>query len=202
MRLADIIDVFIAGDWGNENPSEETPNAVYCVRGADIVPISIGEFGDIPLRYVSDKSFEEKTLRAGDMIIEKSGGSPTQSTGRISYVSEALITEKGTVVCTNFCVAFRVKTGWNPYFVYQYWNHIYNNNIFFNFEGKTSGLKNLQLDNALKAIEIPDYTLEQQNRIAETLLKIEQKMVLNRQLNHNLPTLVRSSEAAGVRRAA
>lgn len=48
MRLADIIDVFIAGDWGNENPSEETPNAVYCVRGADIVPISIGEFGDIP----------------------------------------------------------------------------------------------------------------------------------------------------------
>lgn len=70
MRLADIIDVFIAGDWGNENPSEETPNAVYCVRGADIVPISIGEFGDIPLRYVSDKSFEEKTLRAGDMIIE------------------------------------------------------------------------------------------------------------------------------------
>ena len=37
MRLADVIDVFIAGDWGNESPSEETPNAVYCVRGADIV---------------------------------------------------------------------------------------------------------------------------------------------------------------------
>ena len=191
MRLADVIDVFIAGDWGNENPSEESPNAVYCVRGADIVPISIGEFGDIPLRYVSDKSFEEKTLRAGDMIVEKSGGSPTQSTGRVSYVSEALITEKGAVVCTNFCVAFRVKTGWNPYFVYQYWNHIYNNNIFFNFEGKTSGLKNLQLDNALKAIEIPDYTLEQQNRIAETLLKIEQKVLLNRAINHNLEAMAK-----------
>jgi type I restriction enzyme S subunit len=191
MRLADVIDVFIAGDWGNESPSEETPNAVYCVRGADIVPISIGEFGDIPLRYVSDKSFEEKTLRAGDMIVEKSGGSPTQSTGRVSYVSEALITEKGAVVCTNFCVAFRVKTGWNPYFVYQYWNHIYNNNIFFNFEGKTSGLKNLQLDNALKAIEIPDYTLEQQNRIAETLLKIEQKVLLNRAINQNLEAMAK-----------
>ena len=191
MRLADVIDVFIAGDWGNESPSEETPNAVYCVRGADIVPISIGEFGDIPLRYVSDKSFEEKTLRAGDMIVEKSGGSPTQSTGRVSYVSEALITEKRAVVCTNFCVAFRVKTGWNPYFVYQYWNHIYNNNIFFNFEGKTSGLKNLQLDNALKAIEIPDYTLEQQNRIAETLLKIEQKVLLNRAINHNLEAMAK-----------
>ena len=191
MRLADIIDVFVAGDWGNESPSEETPHAVYCVRGADIVPISIGEFGDIPLRYVSNKSFEEKTLQAGDMIIEKSGGSPTQSTGRISYVSEALIAEKEAVVCTNFCVAFRVKTGWNPYFVYQYWNHIYKNNTFFNFEGKTSGLKNLQLDNALKAIEIPDYTLEQQNRIAETLLKIEQKVLLNRSINHNLEAMAK-----------
>ncbi len=103
MRLADIIDVFIAWDWDNESPSEETPNAVYCVRGAYIVPISIGEFGDIPLRYVSDKSFEEKTLWTGDMIIEKSGGSPTNP-GRISYVSEALIKEKGTVVCTNSCM--------------------------------------------------------------------------------------------------
>ena len=191
MKLADIIEVFIAGDWGNESPNEETPNAVYCVRGADIMPISIGEFCNIPLRYVSDKTLEEKTLQAGDMIIEKSGGSPTQSTGRISYVSEPLIAEKGAVVCTNFCVAFRVKSGWNPYFVYQYWNHIYNNGVFFNFEGKTSGLKNLQLDNALKAIEIPDYTIEQQNRIAETLLKIDQKSLLNRQINHNLEAMAK-----------
>src|SRR5574344_1170316 len=191
MKLADIIEVFIAGDWGNESPNEETPNAVYCVRGADIMPISIGEFCNIPLRYVSDKTLEEKTLQAGDMIIEKSGGSPTQSTGRISYVSQPLITEKGAAVCTNFCVAFRVKSGWNPYFVYQYWNNIYNNGVFFNFEGKTSGLKNLQLDNALKAIEIPDYTIEQQNRIAETLLKIDQKSLLNRQINHNLEAMAK-----------
>ena len=84
-----------------------------------------------------------------------------------------------------------MKLGWNPYFVYQYWNHIYNNGVFFNFEGKTSGLKNLQLDNALKAIEIPDYTIEQQNRIAETLLKIEQKALLNRQINHNLEAMAK-----------
>lgn len=60
----------------------------------------------------------------------------------------------------------------------------------------------MQLDNALKAIEIPDYTLEQQNRIAETLLKIEQKVLLNRAINHNLPTLDHSSEVAEVHHAA
>ena len=35
MNLADIIDTFISGDWGEESPTEDTPNAAYCVRGAD-----------------------------------------------------------------------------------------------------------------------------------------------------------------------
>ena len=82
MKLSEIIDVFIAGDWGNESSSLETPHAVFCVRGADIVPISNNEFANIPLRYVSDRSFQQKLLQVGDIVIEKSGGSPTQSTGR------------------------------------------------------------------------------------------------------------------------
>ncbi len=52
MRLADVIDVFIAEIGVMKVPSEETPNAVYCVRGAGHCPISIGEFGEYSLRYV------------------------------------------------------------------------------------------------------------------------------------------------------
>ena len=40
MKVKDIIDQFIAGDWGEETCSNETPCAVTCVRGADIIPIS------------------------------------------------------------------------------------------------------------------------------------------------------------------
>ena len=40
MKIKDIIDQFIAGDWGEETCSNETPCAVTCVRGADIIPIS------------------------------------------------------------------------------------------------------------------------------------------------------------------
>ena len=76
MKLSEIIDVFIAGDWGNESPSLEAPHAVSCVRGADIVPISNNEFANIPLRYVSEHSFQQKLLQVGDIVIEKSGGSP------------------------------------------------------------------------------------------------------------------------------
>ena len=159
MIIADIIKTFISGDWGSEVPTEETPNAVYCVRGADIVPISNNDFSNIPLRYISDRSLENRLLQSGDIVVEKSGGSPTQSTGRAVFISEELIKAKGQVVCSNFCMAFRVKDGWNPYFIYQYWQNIYNAGVFFNFEGKTSGIKNLQIDNALSAIQIEHYPI-------------------------------------------
>ncbi len=189
MKLSEIIDVFIAGDWGNESSSLETPHAVFCVRGADIVPISNNEFANIPLRYVSDRSFQQKLLQVGDIVIEKSGGSPTQSTGRAVYISEKLLSASKDVVCSNFCVAFRVKEGWNSYFIYQYWQYLYNNGIFFNFEGKTSGIKNLQLDIALSTVEIEPYPIENQTSVANCLEAFEKKIALNRSLNHNLATL-------------
>ena len=191
MKLADIIDTFITGDWGEESPTQDTPNAAYCVRGADIVPITNHNFTDIPQRYVCDRTKETKLLAAGDLVIEKSGGSPTQSTGRIVYVSEDLIKAKDNVVCSNFCTAFRVKTGWNPLYVYYYWQNMYNHGAFFNFEGKTSGIKNLQLDNALSAIEIEYLPLENQNQIVAPLIAIDEKIKVNRQINDNLEEQLR-----------
>ena len=191
MKLADIIDTFITGDWGEESPTQDTPNAAYCVRGADIVPITNHNFTDIPQRYVCDRTKETKLLAAGDLVIEKSGGSPTQSTGRIVYVSEDLIKAKGNVVCSNFCTAFRVKAGWNPLYVYYFWQNVYNHGAFFNFEGKTSGIKNLQLDNALSAIDIEYLPLEKQNQIVASLASIDEKIKVNRQINDNLEAQLR-----------
>ena len=191
MKLADIIETFISGDWGEETVAEDTPNSVFCIRGADIVPITNHCFNGIPQRFVCDKTIENKTLKAGDLIIEKSGGSPTQSTGRIVYVSEDLIKAKDNVVCSNFCTAFRVKTGWNPLYVYYYWQNMYNHGAFFNFEGKTSGIKNLQLDNALSAIEIEYLPLENQNQIVAPLIAIDEKIKVNRQINDNLEAMAK-----------
>ena len=191
MKLADIIDTFITGDWGEESPTQDTPNAAYCVRGADIVPITNHNFTDIPQRYVCDRTKETKLLAAGDLVIEKSGGSPTQSTGRIVYVSEDLIKAKGNVVCSNFCTAFRVKAGWNPLYVYYFWQNVYNHGAFFNFEGKTSGIKNLQLDNALSAIDIEYLPLKKQNQIVASLALIDEKIKVNRQINDNLEAMAK-----------
>ena len=191
MKLVEVIDSFVSGDWGNEEYSNESPNAVFCVRGADIVSISNHSFNNIPQRYISDRAIETKLLKEGDLVIEKSGGSPTQSTGRVVYISKDLIENAGSVVCSNFCTAIRVKPEWNPLYVYYYWQNIYNRGVFFNFEGKTSGIKNLQMDNALSAIEIEYLSLDKQNEIVAALSAIDSKIAINRQINDNLETMAK-----------
>ena len=190
MKLIDIIEVFIAGDWGEETYSKETPCAVTCVRGADIIPISEYDFSAIPVRYINQQAYAKKCLQVGDIIIEKSGGSPTQSTGRVSLVSQELLDHAGAVICSNFCTAFRVKKGWNPLYVYYYLQFIYNLGAFFNFEGKTSGIKNLQLDAAFAAIPIEDISESIQNNIVAILQGLERKIAINRQINQNLETMI------------
>ena len=191
MKLADIVDVFIAGDWGNESLSNDTPNAVFCIRGADIMSIRDHKYTDIPKRYISKRAKETKLLKVGDLVIEKSGGSPIQSTGRITYISEDLIQAKKELVCSNFSIGIRVKSCWNPLYVYYYWQYIYNLGVFFNFESKTSGIKNLQLDSALEAIAIEEIPLEVQNQIVATLSSYDHKIALNRAINHNLVAMAK-----------
>ena len=190
-KICDIIDSYISGDWGNDCTTDDTPYPVYCVRGADIVPISNSQFNDIPLRYVSKRSFQTRCLQEGDIIIEKSGGSPTQSTGRVVYVSKELLSAKKNIVCSNFCTAFRVKEGWNALYVFLYLQNVYNSGVFFNFEGKTSGLKNLMIDAAFKSIPIKKIPIAKQTDLADSISAIDKKLSLNRQINDNLEAMAK-----------
>ena len=152
--LYDIIAEFISGDWGAESKSPAATQSAFCIRAADVVPIESNDFSAIPKRFVSCNSFSQRKLQEGDIVIEKSGGSPTQSTGRVVYISKPLLDAKQNIICSNFCAAIRLKPNWNPYFVYQYWRYIYSSGIFFKYEVKTSCLKNLVLVVALISIPI------------------------------------------------
>lgn len=189
IRLIDIIDEFISGDWGEQTATDEFPCAVSCVRGADIVPISNNRFENIPVRYISSSSLRNRRLSEGDIIIEKSGGSPTQSTGRTVFVSKKFVDAKKDIVCSNFCQAFRIRPGWNPLYVYYYLQLVYNSGVFFNFEGKTSGLKNLILDSAFQSITIKKVPLQEQDRVANMLSLIDEKIAANHAINDYLEAM-------------
>lgn len=152
--FADLIESTLGGDWGKESPIGNNTEMVYCIRGADIPEVRAGNKGKMPTRYILPKNYAAKHLLPGDIVVEISGGSPTQSTGRVAAISQSLLDryDKG-MVCTNFCKAIKPKTGYSM-FVYYYWQYLYDRNVFFLYENGTTGIKNLDLSGFITTEEI------------------------------------------------
>ena len=56
-------------------------------EGADLYSISNYQESTVPIRYILEKN-TNKILEDGNIIVEISGGSPTQSTGRICFINK------------------------------------------------------------------------------------------------------------------
>lgn len=162
--FSDIIMSTLNGDWGKEYPSGNNIKKVYCVRGADIPDVKAGNKGKMPTRYILPKNYAIKKLETGDIVVEISGGSPTQSTGRCTAITQSLLDRYDSgMVCTNFCKAIKPLSGYSM-FVYYYWQYLYDKGVFFSYENGTTGIKNLDFSGFLETEPI---TLPPFERIAD-----------------------------------
>ena len=178
-----------SGDWGKEQQEGNYTVKVNCVRGADINAINLQGNIETPIRFILAKN-EHKFLSPFDFVVEISGGSPTQSTGRLAPISQYVLDRFDLpLICSNFCKAISLKD--TSYF-YQFafmWSDVYKNNILFGWEGKTSGIKNLLFDNFVNGY----FECFPPKEIAEKFFKIidknhqEQQLLLKQ--NHQLTQL-------------
>lgn len=162
---------------------------VYCIRGADIPDVKSGNKGKMPIRYILPKNYVSKHLLPGDIVVEISGGSPTQSTGRVAAISQSLLDRYDTgMVCTNFCRAIKPKTGYSM-FIYYYWQYLYERNVFFSYENGTTGIKNLDLNGFITSEEILIPPFEKINKFDALCQTISNKVFANGLENEKLATL-------------
>lgn len=135
-----------SGDWGKESEEGNYNLKVSCVRGADLNGLNGNGKLNSPTRFILEKN-SNKLLENYDLIVEISGGSPTQSTGRLAFITEETLKRfPNPLICSNFCKALTLKDKKYLYnFVYQ-WNRLYDYGVLFGWEGKTSGIKNLLFD--------------------------------------------------------
>jgi type I restriction enzyme S subunit len=147
-NIASFIDFTVNGDWGLNGSALGAETAAYCVRGADIPALRRGDSDTLPTRYISDKSLIKRMILDGDLVIEISGGSPTQSTGRVVYVSSSLLERVSKpVICSNFCRIIRPINRGHGILVYGWLDHLYQRGALFQFETGTTGIKNLSYKN-------------------------------------------------------
>ena len=190
--LSDYIGSNNTGDWGFDEPAKKRSIKVGCIRGADIVKLN-----DLPIRYIKDNN-TSKLLSAWDIVIEVSGGSPTQATGRSAFVTPGVLKRNGgNLTCSNFCHAFTMKDYKASAYFYFMWRMFYDNNNMFNFEGKTSGIKNFMTDTFLanKWLDVPtallDLFFERVKVIYEQIdNNIEEINALTKQRDELLPILM------------
>lgn len=177
------------GDWGNDDESGNYSLKVSCIRGADINGVNGNGTINAPLRFIN-KNNTDKLLSNGDVIIEISGGSPTQSTGRAALVTDAVIERfEDPIICSNFCKAVTLKDLTFRYnFIYE-WQRVYDSGCLFGFEGKTSGIKNFLYDVFIKSFYVATPPKSLRENFIEIIEPINQKKHKLLNENQELATL-------------
>ena len=184
--FADWIKETKTGDWGKDEAEGNYIERVFCVRGADINGINGKGTVKAPERFILRNNIS-KALSVNDFVIEISGGSPTQSTGRIALLSSKVFERfNAPVICSNFCKAVSLKDEKYVFNFQQEWRRLYDANVFFGFEGKTSGIKNFLFDsfaNSYQVILPPKEVVEKFYEFAHSLeVKKQNNLLQNQQL--------------------
>ena len=166
IELRNIFDLSISGEWGD---APDGVNDVYVLRAADFtkdckLKANIGAARILPM----DKLLQRKLVK-GDLLLEKSGGSPTQPVGRVVYFDRV----DDNYSLSNFLQLLRVSKKYDSQWVYYLLTALYDSNVVLRYQQQTTGIINFKLEEYLsEKIDIPVGLIEQQ-KIAKILSTID-----------------------------
>lgn len=188
IKLADLFEKPISGEWGIELKDGE--DGVNVIRTTNFTNLGRLNLQDVVKRNIDVKKYLNKQLEYGDIIIEKSGGSPNQPVGRVVIFEE---NDKNIYFCNNFTSILRPKKNivYSRYALYLL-KDLYNKKKVLKYQNKTTGIINLKLNDYLNGtlVEIPN--IEQQIKIVEVLDKAHYLIDMRKQQLDELELLVKS----------
>jgi len=162
----------VAGDWG-EDPIDFEPNPdyelCYVVRNTNFHNDFNLDFSDVAQRYIKKSKAEKLALKKGDILIEKSGGSPIQPVGRVALIDDLPFDKP--VVFSNFLQKMEVnKELFLPEYIFVYLQALYKTGYMDFIQNQTTGIKNLRLDDFFKILVIKP-SIAEQKKVAQKAIK-------------------------------
>ena len=149
--FGDLLENTIGGDWGKELPDEKHTIKSCIVRGTDIPPLKNGSKSKAPVRWVEEKKFKTREIKFADIIIEVSGGSPTQPTGRSVFMSEGIIKRLGGIIePASFCRKFRPLNEKIGLLASVHLQKIYDEGKTWEYQNQSTGISNFQTKHFLE----------------------------------------------------
>ena len=161
-KLAEVCE-FQNGLWTGKKP----PYKRVCVLRNANFKNNDGSlnYDDVAEIEVEEKQLEKRLLQPNDIILERSGGGPTQPVGRVVFFDKA-----GEYSFSNFTSRLRVfdTNELMPKFLHWFLMLQYISGKTENLQKQTTGIRNL-IFAEYKEIEIPLPPLEEQKRIVKVL---------------------------------
>ena len=188
-KLTDICEI-ITGEWGTEI-KENSQNIVSVIRTTNFLnngKIDI-QNKELVKREMDKNKIEQKKLKKGDIIIEKSGGSPNQPVGRVVFFN---LNSNDIFLCNNFTSILRIKEKINSKYIFYFLRNSYKNNKVLKFQNKTTEIINLKLQDYLNGscIYLPELRI--QNKVVNILDILESILEKNQNYLNYLKELTKS----------
>jgi type I restriction enzyme S subunit len=160
--FGEIVEMTIGGDWGKEREDSRHTIKSVIIRGTDFPRLKEGQYGKTPTRWVEEKKLKKRQLEDGDILIEISGGSPKQPTGRSLFITNNLLARLGNIVePASFCRLIRPKSRKLGLIAYQHLELIYSQGKMWEYQNQSTGISNFQTRIFLteELVSIPDNDL-------------------------------------------
>lgn len=186
-KLVEITGKALSGEWGTD---DETGDGIPILRTTNFTNEGVVDYKDVVTRTITKKNIDEKYLRSGDIIIEKSGGSDKQPVGRVIYFDGP---EK-TYLFNNFTGLLRVKNqeAWFPKYVFYSLYGNYRRGDTRPFENKTTGLHNLKTDDYVSRYEVAETDYKKQVEVCEHLDRLYNVIKLREEEIQKLDDLIKA----------
>ncbi len=166
-KLIEITGKALSGEWGTD---DETGEGIPVLRTTNFTNEGVVDYSDVVTRTITKKNIDEKFLREGDIIIEKSGGSDKFPVGRVIYFDGP----SNTYLFNNFTGLLRVQDQekWFPKYVFYSLYGNYRRGGTRPFENKTTGLHNLKTDDYVSRYDVAEADYSKQKEICIHLDKL------------------------------
>lgn len=186
-KLIEITGKPLSGEWGTDDIDG---TGIPVLRTTNFTNEGIVNYNNVVTRQINKKNLAEKTLRYGDILLEKSGGSDKHPVGRVVFFEG----EENRFLFNNFTALLRTTDTdkWHPKYVFYALFASYTMGKTLQHENRTTGLHNLQTDSYINSVVIPDREIDTQAKIVEHLDKVAEMISLYREQISALDTLIKS----------
>lgn len=198
-QLREVITHRMAGDWGEDEDCAD--DAVeyekrLVIRGTEFdneLNLRI-ENGREKYRKVKVEKLNRMQIEVGDLLIEKSGGSPDQPVGRVAILEGALL-QSQSICYSNFVEKIKPDPAKVlPTYLFHYLRFVHTIGVTDLLQSQTNGIRNLMIHRYLSLpVSLP--TLAKQADIVAEITDLQNEAIaLRAKAQHVLDTAKREVE--------